>query len=55
MERDVSEDLKILAYFVEEARQARKDNRRLLSSKQERLHKKIFQGIVSPLYSPPKT
>ncbi|MCG6916017.1 MAG: acyl-CoA dehydrogenase family protein [Deltaproteobacteria bacterium] len=55
MGRDVSEDVKILAYFVEEARQARKDNRRLLSSKREALHKKIFQGIVPPLYSPPKT
>jgi len=55
MGRDVSEDLKILAYFVEEARQSRKDNRRLISSKQEALHKKIFQGIVSPLSSPPKT
>ena len=54
MGRDVSEDLKILAYFVEEARRVRKDNRRLLSSRQEVLHKKIFQDIVSPLPSPPK-
>ncbi len=47
MGRDVSEDLKILAYIVEEALQVRKDNRRLLSSKQEALHKKIYQDIVS--------
>ena len=54
MGRDVSEDLKILAYFLEEARRVRKDNRRLLRSRQEVLHKKIFQDIVSPLPSPPK-
>ena len=54
MGRDVSEDLKILAYFLEEARRVRKDNTRLLSSRQEVLHKKIFQDIVSPLPSPPK-
>lgn len=53
MGRDVSEDLKILAYFVEEARRVRKDNTRLLNSRQEALHKKIFQDIVSPLPSPP--
>jgi len=47
MGRDVSEDLKVLAYIVEEALQVRKDNTRLLSSKQEALHKKIFQDIVS--------
>ena len=49
MGRDVSEDLQILAYIVEEALQVRKDNRRLLNSRQESLHKKIFQGIVSSL------
>jgi acyl-CoA dehydrogenase family protein 9 len=54
MERDVSEDLKILAYFVEEAVQARKNNNRIIRSRQEALHKKIFQGIVSPMTSPPK-
>jgi len=42
MGRDVSEDQKILAYFVEEALQVRKNNTRLISSKQEALHKKIF-------------
>jgi acyl-CoA dehydrogenase family protein 9 len=48
MGRDVSEDLKILAYFVEEARQVRKDNARLLRSKKEALHRKIFLDTVSP-------
>jgi acyl-CoA dehydrogenase family protein 9 len=48
MGKDVSEDLKILAYFVEEARQVRKDNTRLLRSKKEALHKKIFVDTVSP-------
>jgi acyl-CoA dehydrogenase family protein 9 len=47
MGRDVSAGLKVLAYIVEEAVQVRKDNKRLLSSKQEALHKKIFQDIVS--------
>jgi acyl-CoA dehydrogenase family protein 9 len=46
MGRDISEDLKILDYFVEEARQVRKDNTRLLRSRQEALQKKIFQDIV---------
>ncbi len=54
MGRDISADLKVLAYIVEEARQVRRDNTRLLSSRQESLHKKIFQDIVSPLPSPPK-
>jgi acyl-CoA dehydrogenase family protein 9 len=44
---DVSEDLKILAYFIEEARQVRKNSARLLRSKQEALHRKIFHDIVS--------
>jgi acyl-CoA dehydrogenase family protein 9 len=55
MGRDVCEDLKILAYFVEEALQARKNNNRLIRSRQEALHKKIFQGIVSLLPPPSKT
>jgi acyl-CoA dehydrogenase family protein 9 len=55
MGRDVSEDLKILAYFVEEALQARKNDNRLIRSRHEALHKKIFQGIVSSLPSQPRT
>jgi acyl-CoA dehydrogenase family protein 9 len=54
MGRDVSRDLKLLAYIVEEARQVRKDNRRLISSKKEGLHQKIFQDIISPSSYPPK-
>jgi acyl-CoA dehydrogenase family protein 9 len=54
MGRDVSRDLKLLAYLVEEARQVRKDNKRLLSSKQEALHKKIFPDILSQSSSPTK-
>jgi len=54
MGRDVSEDVKILAYFVEEARQARRNDNRLIRSKGEALHKNIFQDIVSPSFSPPK-
>ena len=48
MGKDVSEDLKVLAYFVEEARQVRKDNTRLFRSKKEALHKKIFLDYISP-------
>ena len=54
MGRDVSDDLKILAYFVEEARQVRKDSTHLFRSKQEALHKKIFRDIVTQLPQPPK-
>ena len=46
---DVSEDLKVLDYFVQEAREARRGNKRLFRSRREALHKKIFQGIVSRL------
>jgi acyl-CoA dehydrogenase family protein 9 len=48
MGKDVSEDLTILAYFVEEARQVRKDNTRLLRSRKEALHRKIFLDTISP-------
>ena len=54
MGRDVSEDLKILAYFVEEARQVRKDSTHLLRSRQEAVHKKIFRDIATQLPHPPK-
>ncbi len=47
MGRDVSEDLDVLAYFVEEARQSRKRDTRLFRSRQEALHKKIFQQSIS--------
>ena len=51
---DVSEDLKVLDYLVEEARQARRGNKHLFYSRREALHKKIFQGIVSRLSEPAK-
>ena len=54
MGRDVSEDLKILAYFLEEARQVRKNNAHLLRSKREALNKKIFLDIATQLPQPPK-
>jgi len=45
--REVSEDLKLLAYFLEEARQARKQDKHLFPSRQEALHRKIFKDIKS--------
>ncbi|NIP26703.1 MAG: hypothetical protein GWO38_23485 [Phycisphaerae bacterium] len=45
--RDVSADLDVLAYFLEESRQARKLNWRLFSARQEQLHHKIASEIVS--------
>jgi acyl-CoA dehydrogenase family protein 9 len=47
MGRDVSEDLKVLAYFIEEARQSRKCNRGLFPTRKEILHKKVFRAIIS--------
>ena len=47
MGRDVSEDLGLLAYFLEEARQARKHDKRLFISRQDSLHKKVFKNIIS--------
>ncbi|MGD9174446.1 MAG: acyl-CoA dehydrogenase family protein [Desulfobacterales bacterium] len=44
--RDISADLDVLAYFLEEARQARKLNRRLFSVRQEQLHRRIASEIV---------
>ncbi len=45
MGRDVSEDLKVLVYFMEEARTARKYDKGLLPTKKDSLHKKIFKII----------
>ncbi len=45
--RDVSEDLTVLAYFIEEARQSRKRDSSLLPTRKESLHKKLFQTIIS--------
>ncbi|MGD8372289.1 MAG: acyl-CoA dehydrogenase family protein, partial [Syntrophobacterales bacterium] len=47
MGRDVSEDLTILGYFLEEARQSKKRDKRFFSSRQEALHKKVFSDVIS--------
>ena len=44
---DVSADLDVLAYFLEEARQARKLNWRLFPVRQEKLHRRIASEIIS--------
>ena len=51
---DVSEDLQVLGYLVEEARKARRGNKRLFRSRREALHRKILQSIVSRLSEPAK-
>jgi acyl-CoA dehydrogenase family protein 9 len=47
MGKSVSKELRLLAYFVEEARQSRKCNKRLFPSGQELLHRKIVKDIIS--------
>ncbi|UCG14049.1 MAG: acyl-CoA dehydrogenase family protein [Deltaproteobacteria bacterium] len=44
---DVSDDLTVLAYFTEEAHQARKADRTLFTTRKESLHKKVFKAIIS--------
>jgi acyl-CoA dehydrogenase family protein 9 len=43
---NIDEDLKLLAYFVEEARENRKRNRILSSSRKEQLHKEIVAEML---------
>jgi acyl-CoA dehydrogenase family protein 9 len=45
--RDVTEEIRLLDYFVAEAQQAKKLNGRVLSSGQESLHRKIFRDVIS--------
>jgi acyl-CoA dehydrogenase family protein 9 len=45
--RNITTDLDVLAYFLEEARQARKLNRRLFPVRQEQLHHRIASEIAS--------
>ena len=45
--RPINTELNILAYLLEEARQTRKLNQRVFSTRQERLHRKITSAIVS--------
>lgn len=47
MGKDVSEDLELLDYFLEEARQSRKRNKGLFQNRQEALHKKVFKATAS--------
>ena len=49
--RPIDADLNLLAYFLEDARQVRKLNQRVFSSRQEKLHRKILSGIISVLGS----
>jgi hypothetical protein len=49
--RSIDADLNLLAYFLEEARQVRKPNQRVFSTRQERLHRQITSEIVSGLGS----
>lgn len=43
--RDVSEDLTVLAYFMEEVRQSRKADKGLFPTRKDSLHKKIFGAL----------
>ena len=45
--RSINAELNILAYYLEEARQTRRLNQRVLSTRQERLHSKISAAIVN--------
>lgn len=45
--RSIDADLNLLAYFLEEARQVRKLNRHVFSTRQEKLHQKITSAIIS--------
>ncbi|UCF00817.1 MAG: acyl-CoA dehydrogenase family protein [Deltaproteobacteria bacterium] len=47
MGRDISEDLRILSYFLEIARQSRKRDKRLFRSRKEALHKNVAKTIIS--------
>jgi len=49
--RPIDSELNILAYLLEEARQARKLNQRVFPTRQERLHRKITSEIVSAMDS----
>ena len=49
--RPIDSELNILAYLLEEARQARKLNQRVFPNRQERLHRKITSEIVSAMDS----
>jgi hypothetical protein len=46
--KSIDEDLKLLSYFVEEAREIRNRNRILSSSRKEQLHKEIVAELLGP-------
>jgi hypothetical protein len=45
--QSVVEDLKVMAYFANEARQYQRQNRHLFPSKTEGLHKSVYKNIVA--------
>jgi hypothetical protein len=45
--QDVRKDLKVLAYFLEEAKEYRRMNRRFFKNRKETLHKSLFRDISS--------
>ena len=45
--RSIKFELNVLAYFLEEARQTRKLNQRVFSTRQDRLHQKITSEIIT--------
>jgi len=45
--RPVAEDLEVIAYFASEARQYQRQNRHLLPSKTELLHKRVYRDIAA--------
>ena len=47
--KDVTRERRLLDYFLAEARQARKVNGRVLSSRQESLHHKIFKDLSASI------
>ena len=47
--RPINTELNVLAYLLEEARQTRKLNQRVFSTRQERLHRKITSEIIRGL------
>jgi acyl-CoA dehydrogenase family protein 9 len=46
MGRNISEDLRILSYFLEVARQSRKRDKRLFRSRKEALHKNVVKSSI---------
>ena len=45
--REISDQIRLLGYFVEQAKASRKDNSSLHGGRRESLHHKIFRDIIS--------